>query len=97
MKDRPDGPARQRDADQPAKFLDLVLMLGDSALAHLGAGPGAAEGGAGVDVERARQAIDLLDLLKQKTAGNLTSQEASVLDAVLFDLRIRFVNVVKKP
>ena len=44
--------------------------------------------------KQAKQMIDLLDVLKAKTAGNLTAGEAAVLDDLLFDLRMRYLEAV---
>jgi len=46
--------------------------------------------------EQAKQAIDLLDLLKGKTAGNLTAEESSMLENVLYDLRMRYLDTVRR-
>ena len=43
------------------------------------------------DLEMARLHIDLLDLLRQRTAGNVTAQEAGFLDDLLYRLRLRYV------
>jgi len=44
----------------------------------------------------ARQTIDLLGLLEQKTSGNLTGEEERVLQQVLYDLRLRYVEVSRR-
>jgi len=41
----------------------------------------------------AKQTIDLIGMLKEKTKGNLTSEEEKFIDQVLFDLRMRYVKV----
>jgi hypothetical protein len=43
----------------------------------------------------ARQTIDLLTVLEQKTKGNLTGEEERMLSAALYDLRLRYVEVSK--
>ncbi len=48
-------------------------------------------GETGEDLEAARFYIDLLDVLREKTAGNLTSQEADALEDLLYRLRVRYV------
>lgn len=48
-----------------------------------------------VDLELARQNIDLLDLMKQKTRNNLTAEEEKLLDNLLFETRMRFVEAQK--
>jgi hypothetical protein len=85
-------------ADQAAQatFTDLVLMFGTAALLHLGLAPDPVSGEKKRDLTQAKQAIDLLDLLKAKTAGNLTAEESSMLENVLFDLRMRYLDAVRQ-
>ena len=49
------------------------------------------DGQSAENLEMARLHIDLLDVLRQKTAGNVTAQESSVLEDVLYRLRLRYV------
>ena len=49
-----------------------------------------------VDLANARMTIDLLDVLQEKTAGNLTEDESRLLDEVLYELRLSFVEVQKR-
>jgi hypothetical protein len=44
------------------------------------------------NLEGARQMIEILGLLEEKTKGNLTAEERSVLEQVLYELRLRFVD-----
>jgi len=48
-----------------------------------------------LDLEQAKEAIDLLVLLKTKTNGNRTEQESHLLEEVLYDLQLRFVNAAR--
>ncbi len=83
-------------ASSEVTFGGLILMLGTTGLIHLGATPDPGSGEAKVDLAQAKHAIDLLDVLKLKTAGNLTAEESSMLDDLLFDLRMRYVNAVQR-
>ena len=76
-------------------FEALVMLFGPAGLVHLGAAPDPTSGQERVDLQQAKQTIELLDLLKEKTAGNLTTAEAEILDGVLFDRRCRYVDAVK--
>ena len=76
-------------------FASFIISLNTSALIHLGLLPDLATGQALKQVELARQTIDLLGILKEKSKGNLTRDEADLLDNVLFDLRIKFVDACK--
>ena len=49
-----------------------------------------------VDLTNARMTIDLLDVLQEKTEGNLTEEESRMLAEVLYELRLSFVEVQKR-
>jgi hypothetical protein len=74
-------------------FATFVLSLSHGALVHLGDAPGLNGVLAESDLELARQTIDLLGVLEEKTRGNLTGDEERILSAALYDLRLRFVEV----
>ena len=76
-------------------FATFVLSLSHSALVHLGDAPDPSGGPARRDVPMAKQTIDLLAVLQEKTEGNLTGEEERLLDQVLYDLRMRFVEVTR--
>jgi hypothetical protein len=79
--------------------LDLTtFFLSISAAAYLGLGaapPGAEGGECKLDLELARQNIELLELMRDKTRGNRTPDEDRLLEQLLFELRMRFVDVQK--
>ncbi len=82
--------------DLPAiDFTTLVLSLSHSALLHLGDAPDPASGATSVDLPMARQSIDLISMLLDKTRGNLTGEEERTLSQALYDLRMRYVEVAK--
>lgn len=70
---------------------DLFVMFASSALIHLGEAEDPVSGEHRVDLEQAREAIDVLLLLREKTRGNLTVEESRMLEDVLYDLQLRFV------
>jgi hypothetical protein len=76
-------------------FATFVLSLSHSALVHLGDAPDPSVGTVAADPLLARQTIDLLQLLQEKTAGNLTGEEERLLDQILYDLRMRYVEVTR--
>ena len=75
-------------------FSTFVLSLVGSAFVHLGDSPDP-DGREGRDLDLARQDIDLLGLLEEKTKGNLTGEEERLLQQALYDLRLRWVEVAK--
>ncbi len=79
----------------PADFATLVLSLGSSAVAYLGEAPGPDGDKLPRNLPMAKHAIDLLSVLEEKTKGNLTAEEGQVLESLLFDLRLRYVEAIK--
>ncbi|MGB5293760.1 MAG: DUF1844 domain-containing protein [Thermoanaerobaculia bacterium] len=71
-------------------FFDLVGMVAQPIAIYLGDAklPG---GESAENLDMARLHIDLLEILKNKTAGNLTAQEQSFLEDLLYQLRLRYV------
>ena len=78
-------------------FATFVLSLAHSARVHLGDAPNPADGETTVELGMARQTIDLLTMLEEKTNGNLDGDEERLLGQALYDLRMRFVEVSKNP
>ena len=73
-------------------FSGFVLSLVTTAAVHFGDYPDPVTGETKPpNLEGAAQMIGILDLLEQKTRGNLTAQERSLLEQVLYELRMRFV------
>jgi hypothetical protein len=77
-------------------FATFVLSLSHSALMHLGEAPDPDTNRTVVDLSLARQNIDILAMLEDKTRGNLSGDEERLVAQVLFDLRMRFVEKSKK-
>ncbi len=80
---------------QEVAFSAFVLSLGTSALVHLGLAEDPATGRKQVNLPMARHVIDTLSMLKEKTAGNLEEDEVQLVDTLLFDLRLKFVEVCR--
>lgn len=76
-------------------FTTFVLSISSAAFMGLGLTPRPGEQSAEVDLELARQNIDLLQLIKDKTRNNLTPEEQRLLDSLLYETRMRFVEVQK--
>jgi hypothetical protein len=73
-------------------FTAFVISLASSAAIHFGDLPDPASGEPGEpNLDGAAQMIEILSLLEQKTKGNLTAEERQVLESVLYELRLRFV------
>ena len=81
-------------ADQPQTltFTGFILSLASTAAVHFGDLPDPMTGEQmPQNLDAAAQMIEILGLLDQKTRGNLTAEERQVLEQVLYELRMRFV------
>jgi hypothetical protein len=86
--------SRTQEPPAPLDFMTFVLSLANSALFQLGLLK-LPEGESHKDLVAAKQTIDLLAILEDKTKGNLTEKEAQILKDTLFQLRMAFVEVSK--
>ena len=75
----------------PVTFSSFIVSLSSSALVHLGEIPDPTGGGIKKNLKLAKQTIDVLEMLKEKTKGNLDVDEEGLLNNILFDLRVRYV------
>lgn len=78
-------------------FSTLVLSLSSSALVHLGLVENPHTHARERDLPLAKQTIDIIAMLKEKTKGNLSSEEQNLLEHLLTDLRLKYVTEIKKP
>jgi hypothetical protein len=73
-------------------FVAFVLSLAHTAAVHFGDVPDPVSGARSEqNLPAAQQMIDILSLLEEKTRGNLTAEERQLLEQVLFELRLRYV------
>lgn len=82
-------------AENPASFVNFLSTLVTNAAASLGAVPHPASGQRTVDLETGKYWLDVLAMLKEKTAGNLHPQESRLLEGILGDLRMQYVQLVR--
>jgi hypothetical protein len=75
----------------PINFTNFVLSLSTSALFHFGDFPDQAGGKSEKNLPAAKQTIDILDMINEKTKGNLNEQENQLIQGVLYELKMRFV------
>jgi hypothetical protein len=85
------------DADQPkVSFVAFVFSLASNAAVHFGDLPDPITNERRTpDLDAAAQLIELLAMLEEKTRGNLTAEERQLLDQVLYELRMRYVEMKK--
>ncbi len=77
-------------------FSTFILSLGSSTLTLLGVVEDPIKREKIVNLPQAREMIDLLTILQEKTKGNLSKEEGILLDNLLFDLRMRYVEKKEK-
>ena len=77
-------------------FSTFLLSLGHSTLVHLGDAPGPEGHANPANLALARQTIDLITLLQEKTKGNLTGEEERMIEQLTYDLQSRYVEATKK-
>ncbi len=87
--ERPEMPETEGALGTPG-FMDLVAVLAEPIALYMGDAQ-LPDGSSAENLDAARLYIDLLEVLHSKTAGNLTTQEAAVLDDLLYQLRLRYV------
>ena len=76
---------------KPIDFTTVLLGFASSALIHMGVQADPDSGGVNKNAALAREVLDLLSLLREKTRGNLTVEEERFFDSLLTDLRLKFV------
>jgi len=84
--------AESTEREIPVNFSSFVISLASSAMVNLGEMPDPVSRERSMDLDLARQTIDLLGVLQDKTKGNLDDEEAQLMESVLYDLRMKFLN-----
>ncbi|MYE91622.1 DUF1844 domain-containing protein, partial [Candidatus Poribacteria bacterium] len=81
----------------PIDFSAFIAELGMTAVTYLGGYQNPETNEVLVDLEMAKRAIDTIDLLKEKTKGNLTAPESNLLDNTLYNLRMTYIRIANNP
>jgi hypothetical protein len=82
-------------AKDPASFVNFLSTLATNAAAALGAIPHPATGQRSLDLETGKYWLDVLGMIRDKTKGNLHAQESRLLESLLGDLRMQYVQLVR--
>ena len=92
------APARESDQESlpEINFSAFVISLSTQALMHLGEIANPMSGKIEIDVPVAKQMIDILGMLRDKSRGNLNASEDRLMEDILFDLHMKYVEAVKK-
>jgi len=83
--------AEAREDYPPVNFTNFVISLSTSALFHFGDFPESEGGKAQKNLPAVKQTIDILDMLNEKTKGNLDQDEDNLIKGVLYELKMRYV------
>jgi hypothetical protein len=91
VKEKVEKPANDPMDYPQVNFTNFVISLSTSALFQFGDFPEYEGGKAEKNLPAAKQTIDILDMLNEKTKGNLDQNEASLIQGVLYELKMRYV------
>ena len=80
----------------PLDFSTFVLSLASTAMLHLGQLPHPQGEPTARDLPAAKQAIDMLTMLEEKTRGNLDDSEQRLMRSILYDLRVAYVDALNQ-
>ncbi|HUY27734.1 MAG TPA: DUF1844 domain-containing protein [Candidatus Binataceae bacterium] len=94
---QPHAAMQADDAEPEINFVTFLVGLSTEALAALGEMPDPATGKPSRDLRAARHLIDIIAMLSEKTRGNLDPNEQSLIEAILFDLRMKYVELARSP
>ncbi|MDO9559224.1 MAG: DUF1844 domain-containing protein [Syntrophales bacterium] len=93
-----ESPESEREEAFPeVNFVNFVLSLSTTAMYHFGDFPDPVSQKAQRNLTAAKQTIDILGMLRSKTEGNLDDDEKSLMDGLLFELRMRYVKEKERP
>lgn len=78
-------------------FFQLVLSLQGGAMQQMGKIASPLTGKVERNLDMAKSSIDMLGMVKEKTEGNLTDEEKQLIEHALYELRLNYVDELKKP
>ncbi|MFH1436758.1 MAG: DUF1844 domain-containing protein [Pseudomonadota bacterium] len=107
----PEAPAEKADAAPPQEagdgcacdgfpekmdFITFIMSMSQTALLSMGCGPNPETGETCCDLRSSKYSIDILEVIQEKTKGNLTGEEERLLDRILTELRLMWVHKSKQ-
>ncbi len=90
-------PSESEDAGPPITFSSFVFSLGTSALMLMGESLEPEQPSMPVNLPQAKEIVDILSMLEEKSKGNLSADEASVIGDMLYTLRMKYVERTSSP
>jgi hypothetical protein len=95
-KPKAERPKEQEKQELPSiDFITFILSLASSVQVHFGMIPNPATGKAEKNLGLAKQTIDILGVMQEKTKGNLDKQEEQLIESILYELRLKYVELNK--
>ena len=97
----PDGqplasPSEEKEAQEPElDFFNYIASLGFQAMIFLGEVPNPLTNQVDKNLKQAKFLIDTMVVIRDKTTGNLTKEEAELLNGSIYELQLRYVEAVK--
>lgn len=95
VKEEPKSKTEEKQELPPIDFVTFILSLASSVQVHMGLIPNPGTGKPEKNLNLAKQTIDLLGVLQEKTKGNLEEGEDKLLEGILYDLRMKYVELNK--
>jgi hypothetical protein len=92
----PEPPKRPKSSDFEVNFSAFILSLASSVQVALGLAPHPATGRPMPNLNAARQTIDVLSMLAEKTKGNLDPEEDGLLKQILHELKMHYVTLIEE-
>ena len=94
-KEQKEQPKQEQQELPPIDFVTFILSLASSVQVHMGLIPNPGTGKPEKNLNLAKQTIDILGVLQEKTKGNLEEGEDKLLEGILYDLRMKYVELNK--
>ncbi len=77
-------------------FSSFLLSMHAQTLINLGEVENPLTSNKSIDLESAKQGIDIISMLKEKTKGNLSETESALLENILYDLRVKYIEKISQ-
>lgn len=97
MKKDPGSEHSEQEPSLVIDFVTLIMSFASASMICMGKIPDPATGTVQKNLPIAKQNIDIISLLMEKTKGNLTQEEDRIIEQILYELRMHYVEAVKGP
>jgi len=97
MKKDPGSEHSEQEPSLVIDFVTLIMSFASASMICMGKIPDPATGTVQKNLSIAKQNIDIISLLMEKTKGNLTQEEDRIIEQILYELRMHYVEAAKGP